>query len=705
MRGCYVFIICILICSCTIGTKKNTNKFSQNHYGVFINELSFIEEIPNQLEYIEIFNSRNFDINIDSAFILINSKKIILEELTKLKAKDWFFAKVDTPTNSKEISIQLNINGEIVDDFHLKKLNNRPCFGRFPDGNKLIVPMSSRSMGKTNNASIVRLKKPKFNLESGFYNNSVTLKIDPTLSSIPMYFTTDGSNPNKNSEQFKDSLIVKENITIKAKFIVGEFESKNKHLSLFVNEKTQLPIVSIIADSNSIWNDTIGIMKKGFSAEDTFPYKGANYWKNIKLAAFVEYFNEDKKALLKEKVKIKIHGNYSKTSALKSIRLIANNKNDNFKFQPFKNKKSDEFSEIILRNSGQDALKVHFRDAFFQNYLGPKINVDFQAAQPCVVFINGEYYGLLHLRERYNKTYFEESFGRDDNYSLLKLWGVEIIGNNKSYIELREKIKKLSIKNSPLETERAIGHFDIKNWTDYYITQTYAANLDWIPNNSMFWNSEKNTKWKYLLVDLDAGIGSKKNNMYEHDMFEYLLQEASNKEFLVFLSNTHIKETFLTRYMDLLNTLLKPENIFSAALDFQKKIEPEMPRLLKKYDSKKYFGTNEKIIKKWERLNLKKMYTFFNKRPENIKKQLKKYFQIKSVYTIKILSECSFNLNSLSLQGNFLGEYFSGIEYTIKIIDETCPNFTYFKINNKKIYKTELTFDLKEDTTIEIVRR
>ena len=71
-------------------------------------------------------------------------------------------------------------------------------------------------------------------------------------------------------------------------------------------------------DNKSFWNDTIGIVQKGLAAEDQFPYKGANYWKKIQLPSYVEYFDQEKKLILSEKSKIKIHGNYSKVEPIKS---------------------------------------------------------------------------------------------------------------------------------------------------------------------------------------------------------------------------------------------------------------------------------------------------------------------------------------------------------------------------------------------------
>ncbi len=53
------------------------------------------------------------------------------------------------------------------------------------------------------------------------------------------------------------------------------------------------------------------------------------------------------------------------------------------------------------------------------------VQEDFELAvmdsQPCVVYINGEYFGLYYLREKINEAYFEAHDGIDaDNVTIIK---------------------------------------------------------------------------------------------------------------------------------------------------------------------------------------------------------------------------------------------------------------------------------------------
>ena len=122
--------------------------------------------------------------------------------------------------------------------------------------------MTSRSLGKTNNESRLKLFKPEFNLESGFYDEYTTLVIRPEYTNTPLYYTLDGSTPTSNSMRFKDSLVIKNNSTIKARFIIDHHKSPIKHLSLFIGENTTLPIVSILWIINLFGTIQLELCKK-----------------------------------------------------------------------------------------------------------------------------------------------------------------------------------------------------------------------------------------------------------------------------------------------------------------------------------------------------------------------------------------------------------------------------------------------------------
>ena len=211
----------IIILSALVGCYNKPKKIVE----LKINEVAFAEDSPNKLEYIEIYNPNNISITIDTLDIIINNKKYTLKTFDTIPGNNIFFEKLDVKINNKEYNIILELNNQVVDEFSWKHYKTKPYVGRFPDGSNIISAMSYRSLGKTNNVSILQLPKPKFNFSSGFYTKKINLKLASELSHLPLYFTLDGSNPNKASKLYNDSIIISKNSVVKARFIIGNHKS------------------------------------------------------------------------------------------------------------------------------------------------------------------------------------------------------------------------------------------------------------------------------------------------------------------------------------------------------------------------------------------------------------------------------------------------------------------------------------------------
>jgi hypothetical protein len=106
----------------------------------------------------------------------------------------------------------------------------------------------------------------------------------------------------------------------------------------------------------------------------------------------------------------RIHGGYSRVFPQKSFRLYADHdydENKKFKYDLFPNQAYDingehidSFSRLILRGGGNDFFGVMFRDEVIQSLVS-HLNIPTQAYRPSVVFLNGEYWGIYNIRERY----------------------------------------------------------------------------------------------------------------------------------------------------------------------------------------------------------------------------------------------------------------------------------------------------------------
>lgn len=676
-----IILLAVLIVSCS--SQSGTEPKS----GIYINELAFEKNNNNKLFCVEIFNNTADSLDINKMVLVVNGEDIPLNSDRFLKEESFGFFKVKAKFKNKNFKLQLKVKGKVVDELNWKSRKKSEFIGRIPNGGNL-YRLESRSLGQTNNWTSIKISKPKFNIKTGVYADKQEVELKAEYDDIPLYYTLDGSAVNKNSKLYDDPITVATNTIIKAKYIGESVKSKTKILSVFIGEKTKFPIVSIVLDSTEFWGEEIGLLEKGPGAEMKFPYKGANYWKDIKLKANFQVLNSKKKEVLNEKAGVKIHGNYSRIQSLKGLRIKSEKKN--FKFKPFQNKKLKSFPEITLRGAGQDMGQGHFRDAFAHNYFGSRLNLDVQAAAPVVVFVNAKYYGLMYFREVYNSKYFDQHYGCTENVNMLKLWGVPMWGakSDGGY----QKLKKLLERN---QSDEAVASYDFDNWMDYYIVETYSGNKDWFPNNAKFWKSSSTGKWRYVLNDLDAGFGRTSADHYQYNSFKFLKEKSPNLEFKVFMKNERLKQQFLLRYMDLLNTILNADTISKHALIHKKSIEPEMPRLFEHH-------TYKRSLKKWNEVEIPKLFEFYEKRENIIRKQLQQEFSQEVPFSIKIDATGKYTLNTIECDGGIKGFYFPS--QTIKVTS-TDKDFAYFLLNGKKVAsKTiSITGKTKENISLKVV--
>lgn len=175
-----------------------------------------------------------------------------------------------------------------------------------------------------------------------------------------------------------------------------------------------------------------------------------------------------------------------------------------------------KYKSFMLRNGGNDTEYSKIRDVFNQSMLGDRA-YSVQAVRPCVLFINGEYWGLYNLTEKYSDNSLENKYGVDkDNVVVFKEDEMDEgqDGDESLYQELWSYADKDFTDDAVYEA--FCGIMDIDSFADYYATEIYIANEDWNPEkNYMLWrartpdpaNPYADGKWRYMLYDTEYSMG------------------------------------------------------------------------------------------------------------------------------------------------------------------------------------------------------
>lgn len=405
-----------------------------------------------------------------------------------------------------------------------------------------------------------------------------------------------------------------------------------------INADYSMPIASLSLEEGLLFDEDNGIYVPGktyesyvsFGAElpsDLRLWQG-NYSNDKKVAGHLEFFENGSKVTDNE-ITLRICGAASRGNAQKSFALYAGNDTFSYPFfgEDYENiygNTMDEFSSLRLRGFGNDWRRSMFRDGLSQELVSD-LNLGTQGYRPCILLINGEYFGVYELRENRDESFFTEHFGiGKGNLSKVELFGLkeetaDRVGRD--FLELIEFVKEndLSLKENYQWVEERL---DIQNFIDYVVTEQYLYNVDWPENNALAFRSIQKRagsqfedgKWRFVLYDLDYAI-----NYPEENNFAVIAQGETYISVLLrnLQSNENFLELYRNRFDELLETHFEPSKALELQESFQQEFEPEIEETLKRWNVYREDGTVLKEIRPeyWYE-KMEDLKRFFVERPE-----------------------------------------------------------------------------------------
>ncbi|MBN2174466.1 MAG: CotH kinase family protein [Bacteroidales bacterium] len=474
----------------------------------------------------------------------------------------------------------------IADLVSFPELSADHSFGRIQDGNDgwayfgYPTPNSSNEFAEhlLGYAKILEITLP-----SGFYSDSVSIGISNIEPGDTFRYTLDGSIPGDTSLIFAGNIILDTTAVVRARvFKSGYLPGDVSTNTYILNYQTNLPVISLSLNPHDLWDWEEGIYVMGPNAEPGFPHFGANFWQDWEKQTHVEYFDTLQNLGFELDLDMVIHGGYSRAYAMKSLRLITDGKykTSEINYKLFKDKNIETFKRIILRNSGQDFNKSHFRDAVMHKIVQGKTDIDVQDYDPAVVFLNGRYWGIHNIREKIDRYYLQGNFGTDPEDTFILRDNILVVeGDHFQYSEMIDYILHVPVIDS-IAYDSISKLVNISNYSDYFIAEMYFANFDWPNHNTKYWRTSADTsRWRFILTDIDFGLGLYAVP-YTNELNRVLhgnIQWADNHKILRrLIQNEKYKEYFINRSADLFNTVLLTQNILQEIDKVKSHLEPEM---------------------------------------------------------------------------------------------------------------------------------
>ncbi|MBQ8953512.1 MAG: lamin tail domain-containing protein [Clostridia bacterium] len=501
-------------------------------------------------------------------------------------------------------------SGQIVDRVAVDRQYTNISYGRAYGVSGLRYFLEPTPGAANNTYGYVgRAQEAVYSVEGGLFDEGETVTVTlsaPQGSSI--YYTTDCSDPDNTSTLYSGPITLNSTTILRTRvYSTSEIPSLVATQSYFFGVSHTMRIVSLVTDPVNLWDYNTGIYVKGPNAWAEAPYgannQGANFWMDWEKAANVEVFTSSGDVMLSQGCGLKLQGQYSRQQEQKAFKVIARSaySGDNrFRAALFSDRPYTEYQSFILRASGQDSGRTRVRDVL-QTSLADATDVMYQAAEMCVVYLNGEYWGHYNMRERINKysiAQWEGWTSDPDDIDIVKANSNVMQGSNETFANLLNWIKKEggATARSKKETltqadyDEILEHIssvvDVDNYLDYVIIQVFTGNTDLL-NVKRYRSANEDGLWRWVLFDMDWGFHYADTN----SMRRWLDPEGAgsgkktdNTLFVELMKNPAIQDKFLRRYNELFVSTFNPESVFGRMVALYSELEPEIDQHLARWN-------------------------------------------------------------------------------------------------------------------------
>ena len=527
---------------------------------------------------------------------------------------------------------------------------------------------------------------------SGYYDSPFELTLS-VPKGLDVFYTTDCSMPTKESIHYEDSILISNvsgeeniwairmgvNFSGTDEYIVPEYKldkamivraalfdgdrkiGNDIALTYFIGAENKdvyasLPILSIVCDGEDLFDENNGIyIHYGMRGKD---------WERF---SNVTYFNENFQMDFSQNMGIRIRGGASREVAQKGFNLYARN----------------EYGKGTVKNvfdeSGASltafSVVTEYDDIKVKDLLPLKLSKGLEIGTmdcfPCNVFLNGEYWGIYFITERFDADYFNRHYNVEEKNVVMVKTDVIDLGEASDMLLYDEMVNfvtnhdMLDNNNYRLFSEMVY----IDSLIDYYCFECYIYNQDWPYHNYALWRTKQKDertpygdgKWRFLLYDTNYAEAM---NLHSGHDDPYLL--LTDDDFIPYLMKNKIfRERFATRMCDMANIVGEIYKVEKLLDDLGKEIKESVTLSEERFYGRRNYDITEKLEND--------MLQFFYVRPEYILNLTKDKLQIDGeISSFVIVTDNPdagiIEVNGLPIDlsyGSWEGKYYSGLEIKI----------------------------------------
>lgn len=598
-------------------------------------------------------------------------------------------------------------DGSLVEAFQLEITQRNHSRGRQPNGSENWRIFTSPTPGSSNNNAtgyLAYAEKPGMSEEAGYYDNPLSIAITTGEPNSVIHYTTSGHEPTTSSSIYTQPVAINQ-----TRLVIARTFSNNPQ------------ILPSLLEFNTYFigvTHTLGVMS--ISAGQIQQLLNGN--SSLRPFGTFEYFNADGIRTTFGYGEYNKHGQDSWVHPQRSIDYITRDEcGYNYAIReqliPFTDR--DEYQRIIIRAHGDDNYPgndtaAHLRDYFIQNFaIKGDMHLDGRRGEMGILYANGDYWGVYGFREKtdhdFTSYYYDQ--GRYDLY-YLKLWGGTWAqyGGQAAFNDWYDLRSFILNNNMAIQSnyEYVKTRLDYESLVDYIIVNSFVVCTDWINWNVGWWrglNPDGSIqRWRYTLWDEDAtfnhyinytgvpGTQPTVSPCYPEGITADpgLHIAVLNK----LMMNPEFKTYHVSRYIDLYNTVFRPDNLISYLNEIEAQMLPEMPIHIARW------GGN---MTQWQN-NVQKIRNFINARNSYLPSGLKTCYNLTGPYELNLAVDPpeagKIRINSIfPEEQGWGGIYFGGIDTELEAL-VTNPNFIF---DHWQLYNNVLSpSDTSQNVTINL---
>ncbi len=611
-----------------------------------------------------------------------------------------------------EMIILSDPSSVILDTVTMKPTQTNHSRGRTTDGAGTWSLFTSPTPNATNsNPSLEYAVKPSVDLTGGFYSGNISVTLSTTEPNSEIRYTTDGSTPTISSTLYSSPIAILSTTVLRAITISQNAQVPNSFVetnTYFINVTHNIPVISIAGDEVlTLLNGT-----------------------QINPVGSIELYGRDKLLKTKAVGEFNKHGNDSWFYDQRGIDYVTRDEygyNYTLKHKIFKTKSRDKFQRIILKAAANDNYpfetgSAHIRDAYVHtlSQLG-HLKLDERSYEPCILYANGQYWGVYEIREKTDDHDFTKYYYDQDRFNLqyIKTWGstwAEYGGNQA--LTGWSTLYNFIIGNDmsiPANYSQVNSQYNIGSLVDYIVLNAYIVCADWLIWNTGWWrglnpNGQKK-EWRYTLWDMDATFDHYINytNIPDQSAFaDPCNPESFNsgsdpeghiKILNALMANDDFKQYYISRFIDLSNTTFQCSYMQNLLDSLIAQIEPEMNGQIGRWGGS---------YTQWQQ-NVQTMKQFIDDRCAAFAQSMKDCYDLEGPYDLTLdvdpPNSGSIKINSIH-PANYpwSGVYFGGVNIILEAVPATGFYFDRWELTSNTVDPGEnelkVTLDLNSDETV-----